>query len=199
MGILLSAIIFSFTKEKTDDILQDHCCLDFKEALDKLDKIGIIFDCEKFNLVNSAGMKHGIWLEENQSYISLSNYKSGMKDGIEVVFNQSALPARLVYLLEYTNDSIRSIISFDTKTGLPTGISQFIRENNNPIIHPETTDSDYTLPFLFYSKYYDRNSGHIESEGHELLGDDWEIDNWMIGEWKFYDEEGAIEIRDYGL
>ena len=199
IGIVLSAIIFSFTKEKNEYVSHDYYNFYSEETLDKLNQIGLIINPENINNFNSYGKKNGIWLEEKQSSIFISSYISGQKDGTELIFDRSAIPVRLECLLVYANDSIRTIISFDPKTGLPTGVSQFIRDNNNPIIYPDTTTSDYILPYLFYSKYYDRNLGKVISEGYELLGDDWEIDNWMIGKWKFYDEDGAIEIRDYGL
>lgn len=197
--LLLLIVFSSFTNEDNEDIPQDFRYSNFKETLDKLNTIGVLPDCERFNIVNENREKHGIWLVENPSAIMLTNYINGMKDGIEMTFDQSKQPIRLQYLVEYTNDSICSIISFDVKTGLPTGISVYIRENKNPIIYPEKDNPDYTLPFLFYSKYYNGNSGRIESEGYELMGNEWEIDNWLVGNWKFYDKDGGFQIKDYGL
>ena len=42
-------------------------------------------------------------------------------------------------------------------------------------------------------------SGAVKSEGYMVCDEDFMVDFWEIGEWKYYDESGnLIKTKDYG-
>ena len=65
-------------------------------------------------------------------------------------------------------------------------------------------DSIYTGYCRIFCKYKCHSidyypSGAVKSEGYMVCDEEFEIEIWEIGEWKYYDESGnLIKTKDYG-
>lgn len=151
-----------------------------ESMIKKLSAVGFYIDPKIINKTDSNDQKNGLWLYENEVCIFLTTYRKGMKDGVEIVFNNRLNPITLENLIIYKDSLMTDIITFDR--GMVLGTTQNIRINED---YPEFKK---LFPFVGHDRYYE--DGRIEYEGELLMGEEWEIDVEEIGEWKVYDEEG---------
>lgn len=134
------------------------------------------------------GLKHGLWIEDNESSITMTSYVNGMKDGCEVVYNSRPEPIRLLYIITFCNDKMTSIITFDDH-GMIIGNIDSIRPN---LEYPEYQDR---FKYIGNDKYY--KNGKLLRDGPTIFGEEWEIDCEFIGYHKIDDEDGSFTVKYY--
>lgn len=149
----------------------------------RLKNVGVHIPTAHVNKYDLNGLKHGLWIEDNESSIILTSYVNGQKNGCEVVYNSRPEPIRLLYIITFCNDRMTSIITFDDQ-GMIIGVTDSLRLNN------EYPEYNKTFKYIGNEKYYEK--GKLMREGPIILGDEWEIDCEEIGPHKLYDEDGAF-------
>lgn len=154
-------------------------------TLMKLKDIGISPSEVNINNLNSNGKKNGMWIEETEEYIIIQYYNNGIKDGLELWYDNKSNPIKINCIINYNHNDFYEIIDFDDN-GLVLGLTQNIRINNK---YPK---AKHLYKYVGHHKSY--KNGKITAEGDLIFDEEWEIDCVRIGEWKIYDEEGNYKI-----
>ena len=192
---ILHANVLLLLMAMTVSCVNNHCsnreitnrCI--KHTLLELSKHGHNLPLEHINKYDASGNKHGIWIDENESFIYMTSYKNGQKDGIETIYYKLGKRTVISYIIYYTDGFSKHIITYSENGNVLYTIENF--ELNDS--YPEFKES---FPYIGYTKNY-YPSGKIQSEGYTLYGSDWEIDFEDIGNWKFYDENGNCIEKEY--
>lgn len=165
--------------------------------LAKIKDLGINIAVYPINQYNAKGNKQGVWIEDNDVYIKVSNFNNGLKVGCEFIYDSHKTPAHIYYAFTYKDNIIQSAIIYDDNGQMIAVLGEFKDINNFDNFH-----IDYQLRKIFsyisYSQEFD-NNGKIQAEGYLLLGKDWEIDAERIGDWKLYAPDGSFIIKNYSL
>lgn len=189
-----SVMIFSISVAAEESIKNK---IDFK-TIDKLTEIGINLIDNEVNNYGKDGKKHGIWVNDNNYCIKMTSYNNGEKDGIQSIYCRHKGTIILAYLIMYSRNRMKSIVSFDEGTGLILGIIDDIEQNDESINYPKDWEPGFKFPYVGYSREYNSKNGQLVAEGKIILGEDWEIDCEPIGEWIIYSSDGAREYKNYG-
>ena len=158
--------------------------------------IGIFGICRKIpmNRVNDLGQREGYWRDSLGEGITHElYYKGGKKDGLFKCFSRNDL----FVLGEYTADNISGTWYVFGDEGELVSIHNSIEFSKDSIY------TGYPCCRIFYKykcyriDYYP--SGAVKSEGYMVCDEDFMVDFWEIGEWKYYDESGnLIKTKYYG-
>ena len=146
------------------------------------------------NRVNDLGQREGYWRDSLGEGITHElYYKGGKKDGLFKCFSRNDL----FVLGEYTADNISGTWYVFGDEGELVSIHNSIEFSKDSIY------TGYPCCRIFYKyKYYRIDyypSGAVKSEGYMVCDEDFMVDFWEIGEWKYYDEAGnLIKTKDYG-
>ena len=146
------------------------------------------------NRVNDFGQREGYWRDSLGEGITHElYYKGGKKDGLFKCFSRNDL----FVLGEYTADNISGTWYVFGDEGELVSIHNSIEFSKDSIY------TGYPCCRIFYKykcyriDYYP--SGAVKSEGYRVCDEDFMVDFWEIGEWKYYDESGnLIKTKDYG-
>ena len=146
------------------------------------------------NRVNDLGQREGYWRDSLGEGITHElYYKGGKKDGLFKCFSRNDL----FVLGEYTADNISGTWYVFGDEGELVSIHNSIEFSKDSIY------TGYPCCRIFYKykcyriDYYP--SGAVKSEGYMVCDEEFEIEIWEIGEWKYYDESGnLIKTKDYG-
>ncbi|PWM64406.1 MAG: hypothetical protein DBX61_11675 [Clostridiales bacterium] len=144
------------------------------------------------NRVNDLGQREGYWRDSLGEGITHElYYKGGKKDGLFKCFSRNDL----FVLGEYTADNMSGTWYVFGDEGELVYTLDSIELNK---------DSIYTGYCRIFCKYKCHSidyypSGAVKSEGYMVCDEDFMVDFWEIGEWKYYDESGnLIKTKDYG-
>ena len=118
-----------------------------KHTLLELSKHGHNLPLEHINKYDASGNKHGIWIDENESFIYMTSYKNGQKDGIETIYYKLGKRTVLCYIIYYTDGFSKHIITYSENGNVSYTIENF--ELND--IYPEFKES---FPYIGYTKNY---------------------------------------------
>ena len=146
------------------------------------------------NRGNDLGQREGYWRDSLGEGITHElYYKGGKKDGLFKCFSRNDL----FVLGEYTADNISGTWYVFGDEGELVSIHNSIEFSKDSIY------TGYPCCRIFYKykcyriDYYP--SGAVKSEGYMVCDEDFMVDFWEIGEWKYYDEAGnLIKTEDYG-
>ena len=146
------------------------------------------------NRVNDLGQREGYWRDSLGEGITHElYYKGGKKDGLYKRFYRN----KLFLFGEYTADNISGTWYVFGDEGELVSIHNSIEFSKDSIY------TGYPCCRIFYKykcyriDYYP--SGAVKSEGYMVCDEDFMVDFWEIGEWKYYDEAGnLIKTEDYG-
>ena len=150
---------------------------------------------KEVNESDSLGRKTGIWISD---YGDVSCYRNGELNGSEVFFRKN------------DNDStIYALWLFNNKEKEISGTQIFFQLNGKvgTILADVTPNVDfigahrhYTKESIFpYQSYcYEFNEkGLLIAEGWAILGEDLIMDDERVGIWKYYGEDGKVELVDF--
>lgn len=138
------------------------------------------------NKKDSQERKQGLWIEDNG--LKEVYYLNGLKNSVYKVY--FAKTGKLEVLGWYQQDKpIGDWYYFDETSRLfmiekPSGENKEIRVRNDE-------GAFILLPFKSYVKLYNKN-GTIAKEGLALYDEDIQIEFYMYGDWKYYDETGKL-------
>ena len=146
------------------------------------------------NRVNDLGQREGYWRDSLGEGITHElYYKGGKKDGLFKCFSRNDL----FVLGEYTADNISGTWYVFGDEGELVSIHNSIEFSKDSIY------TGYPCCRIFYKykcyriDYYP--GGGVEKEGYMVCDEEFEIEIWEIGKWKYYDESGnLIKTKDYG-
>ena len=146
------------------------------------------------NRVNDLGQREGYWRDSLGEGITHElYYKGGKKDGLFKCFIRN----ELFLFGEYTADNMSGTWYVFGDEGELVSIHNSIEFSKDSIY------TGYPCCRIFYKykcyriDYYP--SGAVKSEGYMVCDEEFEIEIWEIGEWKYYDESGnLIKTKDYG-
>lgn len=158
--------------------------------LGRLKSLGINISPQNINSYNDSNKKHGLWIIENDTYIYLTTYNNGRKDGVESIYYKykKNKTLELNYTLTYNQGVLTNAIMYDK--GKVYSIIEKVGSNDNY----QATDTFFK--YYGFCKDYDVD-GKIEAEGPMVFGEEWEIDFKNVGKWKIYDKNGSFIIKDY--
>ena len=77
------------------------CQEEFPTNLERLKSIGVIIGPDNINSKNNSNNKHGLWITENDTYINITTYNNGKKDGVESIYYKKNKTLELHYTLTY--------------------------------------------------------------------------------------------------
>ena len=157
-------------------------------ATQRLKNVGVHVLVSHINKYDSQGLKHGLWITDNEAFIIMTPYVNGAVDGCEMVFNSKPEPIRLHLMITYEKDELKSVIFFDDD-GMISGIIDSIRPNRE---YPEHYDD-----FKYSGNNKSYKDGRLEMSGLILLGEEWERDCEYIGQWKIYNDDGSITLKHF--
>ncbi|MBW7943056.1 MAG: hypothetical protein H3C64_11875 [Candidatus Kuenenia stuttgartiensis] len=138
------------------------------------------------NLTDKQGRKQGLWIEDNGS--KEVYYLNGKKNGVYKSYFKKT--GKLEVLGWYQQDkSIGDWYYFDETSRLfmvekPSGENKEIKIRNDE-------GTSILLPFKSYVQLYNKN-GIIAKEGLALYEEDIQLEFYMYGKWKYYDETGKL-------
>jgi len=146
------------------------------------------------NRVNDLGQREGYWRDSLGEGITHElYYKGGKKDGLFKCFIRN----ELFLFGEYTADNMSGTwYMFGDEGELRCTIDSI--EFNKDSIYTGYPCCRIFCKYKCHSiDYYP--SGAVKSEGYMVCDEEFEIEIWEIGEWKYYDESGnLIKTKDYG-
>ena len=146
------------------------------------------------NRVNDLGQREGYWRDSVGEGITHElYYKGGKKDGLFKCFIRN----ELFLFGEYTADNMSGTwYMFGDEGELRCTIDSI--EFNKDSIYTGYPCCRIFCKYKCHSiDYYP--SGAVKSEGYMVCDEEFEIEIWEIGEWKYYDESGnLIKTKDYG-
>ena len=158
----------------------------------------------EINRYNENGLKDGLWIDDSTvpDHIVYTPYINGNKDGLSFSVR---LSTNTLDWIDYSINGDPKVIIFfntgvpDSTLGTPGTILMMYFCSINTTYKVKKPDGSVILPY--YKAYYKdfHPNGLIKSEGFTV----WEknadmlTDYWDCGEWKYYDEEGKVTIRNY--
>lgn len=178
----ITIIVYSCDNKKVS--CQEEC----HTNLERLKSIGLIIDPDNINSKNNSNNKHGLWITENDTYINITTYNNGKKDGVESIYYKKNKTLELNYTFTYNKGFLTNAIMYNN--GKVYSVIENIRNNCSYLT------ADTIFKFSGFCKDFDDN-GRIEAEGMMVFGDELEIDFENVGKWKIYDENGSFIIKDY--
>ena len=138
------------------------------------------------NQYNTNGQKEGLWIQKQKYRTTEIYYKEGLKSGICKYYDQNN---RLLSLGEYQDDVMTGIWYLFYPSGHLSMILTHFKKNDKNI---QMEDESYIYPNICYVTIY-YPIGIKEEEGLLLFNDDPETDDTAeYGEWKYYNESGAL-------
>ncbi|MDE6379591.1 MAG: hypothetical protein K2L11_03890 [Muribaculaceae bacterium] len=187
-AVLLSLFIY------TEDSIHasDQC-----DLYEELANIGTILDINNLNKLNETGEKIGLWLESDGSFIYITSYTSGKKNGIEKIFHKNDRKVKLYGISIYSSNELKSYILFHDN-GMPVGVVYDITAIDSLVCYPENWSEGHIFPYLGYCQDFNEKNGNLMAEGYMIFGEDMELDCERVGLWNIYSQDGSINIKDYG-
>ena len=147
------------------------------------------------NKYDENGNKMGLWITEDRYMKNFTNYKNGKRDGVFYRLNTDN--NTLDYFVLLSNGELVDFFRFDYTGGLAYRLFDFRKfENELKPPYKGYTWSKGPDRICHCVEYYP--NGNIEAEGDIIFwsDDDPEIDSIEYGEWKYYDEDGSLKIKD---
>ncbi|MBR6414736.1 MAG: hypothetical protein IKS22_01340 [Bacteroidales bacterium] len=158
----------------------------------------------EINRYDHKGLKDGLWIDDSTvpDHIVYTPYINGNKDGLSFSVR---LSTNTLDWIDYSINGDPKVIIFfntgvpDSTLGTPGTILMMYFCSINKTYKVKKPDGSVFIPY--YKAYYKdfHPNGLIKSEGFTV----WEknadmlTDYWDCGEWKYYDEEGKVTIRNY--
>ena len=146
------------------------------------------------NRVNDLGQREGYWRDSLGEGITHElYYKGGKKDGLFKCFSRNDL----FVLGEYTADNMSGTWYVFGDEGELVYTLDSIELNKDSIYTGYPCCRIFRKYKCYCTDYYP--GGGVEKEGYMVCDEEFEIEIWEIGKWKYYDESGnLIKTKDYG-
>ena len=146
------------------------------------------------NRVNDLGQREGYWRDSLGEGITHElYYKGGKKDGLFKCFIRN----ELFLFGEYTADNMSGTWYMFGDEGELRCTIDSIEFNKDSIYTGYPCCRIFRKYKCYCTDYYP--GGGVEKEGYMVCDEEFEIEIWEIGEWKYYDEAGnLIKTEDYG-
>lgn len=144
------------------------------------------------NQKDKQGRKQGLWIEDKKYGLQEVYYLNGLKNGVF----KSYFPKndKLEAFGWYEQDKPSGTwYYFDETTRLY--LSATVLEGNKEIKVKNDEGNYILLPFKSYIKVYHKN-GLLAEEGLGLYDESVQIDFYMFGAWKYYDETGKLIMEE---
>lgn len=165
----------------------DKNTYNFNNTLNKLREIDVDIPLTDVNKLDNNGKKNGIWITETEYRIYVGYYKNGMRDGVDIWYDNLTTPIKIMCISSYSHDVLREIINFDDDGTL----SYMIQDIG---LNDKFSEFRKFFKYLGHLKLYE--NGRLQSEGYIIFDEDWEIDCEEIGDWKIYDGKGNFTIEN---
>lgn len=168
-----------------------YCIIDIRGKDAKKDTL-IFKELEnnKYNQLDSNGLKQGIWLSETPSDRVETNYYNGKRHGIYIAYSRKS--NKISSIGEFRNNAMSGTwYTFDDYGILLSKVENIV-ENNDYYYFADGTYYYGGKPKhkAHYVNYYP--NGNIKSEGTILFSDTFETESSEYGFWKYYDEKGNL-------
>lgn len=157
-----------------------------KYTLDRLKEIGVVIPLTDVNKLDN-NKKNGIWITETEYRIHVEYYKNGIRDGVDIWYDNLKTPIKIICISSYSQDALNEIINFDDD-----GMLSYIIQDIG--INYKFSEYRKFFKYIGYLKSYEK--GRLQSEGYLIFDENWEIDCEEIGEWKIYNGEGNCTIEN---
>ena len=146
------------------------------------------------NRVNDLGQREGYWRDSLGEGITHElYYKGGKKDGLFKCFIRN----ELFLFGEYTADNMSGTWYMFGDEGELRCTIDSIEFNKDSIYTGYPCCRIFRKYKCYCTDYYP--GGGVEKEGYMVCDEEFEIEIWEIGEWKYYDESGnLIKTKGYG-
>jgi len=141
------------------------------------------------NQKDEQGRKQGLWIEDNG--LTEVYYLNGKKHGIYKAYFEKT--GKLGGLGEYENSKPKGTWYYFDETSRLVMIENKLAENKD-IKVKNGVGAYVLLPYRSIIKIYNKN-GILIKEGMGLYDEDVQLDFYMFGTWKYYNETGKL-IRE---
>ena len=152
----------------------------------------IDYSCD-INQISRSGQKVGFWRQETDYHHKADEiyYEDGLKCRVYRVYSEKN--NELQYFGVVSKDKETKVYDFSEYGHLLSCVKDF-KKNTNPMIVDKIL---YAYPRnQCYITYYYPN-GIIESEGVYVYFEDYSIDYYEYGEWKYYSDKGELVETKY--